>query len=55
MYALHMSYKPLQFAAWLAVAGISFGLALSWGWLVLAGIALPILVLAAAVVLPFFK
>ena len=50
-----MTYKPLKFAAWLAVFGISFGLALGWGWLVLAGLVLPLVVLVAAVVLPFFK
>lgn len=50
-----MMYKPLQFAACLAVAGVSFGLALGWGWLVLAGLALPLVVLALAVVLPFFR
>lgn len=50
-----MTYKPLQFAAWLAVAGISFGLALGWGWLVVAGLVLPLVVLVAAVVLPFFR
>lgn len=50
-----MTYKPLKFAAWLAVFGISFGMALGWGWLVVAGLVLPLVVLALAVVVPFLK
>lgn len=50
-----MMYKPLQFAACLAVAGVSFGLAMGWGWLVVAGLIVPLVVLVAAVVLPFFR
>ena len=50
-----MTYKPLQFAAWLAVFGVSFGLAMGLGWLVLAGLVLPLVVLVLAVVAPFLK
>ena len=50
-----MAYKPLQFAAWLAVFGVSCGLAMGWGWLVLAGLLCPLVVLALAVICPFLK
>lgn len=33
--------NPLKFAAWLALAGISFGAALGWGWLIVAGLVVP--------------
>ena len=33
--------NPLKFAAWLALAGISFGAALGWGWLIVAGLIVP--------------
>ena len=49
-----MICKPLHLAAWLAVFGLSFGLALRWGWLLAAGLAVPLVVLAAVVVWPFF-
>ena len=50
-----MTKAPLKLAAWLAVFGVSFGLAQGWGWLVLAGLLCPLVVLALAVVWPFFK
>lgn len=36
------SISPLKFAAWCALAGISFGAALGWGALIVAGMLLPI-------------
>ena len=38
-------FKPLQLALWLVVGGISFGLSLGWGWLVLLGFIAPIIVI----------
>lgn len=40
-----MPIHPIRLAVWIAVAGISFGLALSSGWLILLGLVLPIAVL----------
>lgn len=39
--AATMKFKPLQFALWLFIAGVSFGTALNAGWLVFLGLALP--------------
>jgi hypothetical protein len=38
---------------WLAVSGLSFGISLGWGWLVLLGLIGPLLVLGVAVAAPF--
>ncbi len=37
-----MQHKPLRFALWLLVAGLSFGLSLGWPWLVLLGLIGPV-------------
>ena len=45
--------NPFTFALWLAVAGLSFGISLGWGWLVLLGLLGPLVVWAAACAAPF--
>jgi 2-keto-4-pentenoate hydratase len=45
--------NPLTLALWLAIAGVSFGISLGWGWLVLLGLLGPLAVLAAALIMPF--
>jgi 2-keto-4-pentenoate hydratase len=47
--------NPFKLAAWLAVAGLSFGLSLGWGWLVLLGLLGPIAVLAWACIAPLLR
>lgn len=37
--------NPIKLSLWLFVGGISFGVTLSWGWLILLGLLLPIGVL----------
>jgi hypothetical protein len=37
-----MQHKPLRFALWLLVAGLSFGLSMGWPWLVLLGLIGPV-------------
>jgi 2-keto-4-pentenoate hydratase len=50
-----MAFNPLKFALWFALSGISFGLSLSAGWLVLAGVFSAIAFLAACVVWYFLS
>ena len=50
-----MAFKPLPFALMLAVGGISFGLSLGWGWLVLAGFIAPIIVIGLWLLAYFLK
>ena len=47
--------NPFAFALWLAVAGISFGISLGWGWLVLLGLVGPLVVLTAAWIAAFLR
>jgi 2-keto-4-pentenoate hydratase len=42
--------SPVKLALWIAVAGISFGVALNAGWLIVSGMTLPLLVLGGFVV-----
>lgn len=39
-----IAFKPLKLAFWLAIGGISFGIALNLGWLTLLGLASPVFV-----------
>ncbi len=39
-----ITFKPLKLSLWLFIGGLSFGMALNWGWLVLLGLASPLLV-----------
>ena len=50
-----MAFKPITFAFWLAVAGVSFGLSLNAGWLLLVGVFGAIAFLAAYVMRYFLS
>lgn len=50
-----MILHPFKLAFWLFVAGISFGLSLGWGWLVLLGLLGPIALLGACAVWPLLR
>ena len=45
------TFKPVRFSLWLFTFGVSFGMALNAGWLILLGLVLPIAVLGGAVLL----
>jgi hypothetical protein len=45
-----ITYKPIKLSLWLFVGGVSFGVALGWGWLILLGLLLPIGVLGGFLV-----
>jgi hypothetical protein len=45
-----ITFKPIKLSLWLFVGGISFGMALAWGWLILLGLVMPIGVLGGFLV-----
>jgi hypothetical protein len=47
--------NPFLLALCLALGGISFGLSLGWGWLVLVGLLGPIVVLLWACIAPLLR
>jgi hypothetical protein len=49
------TFNPFTFALWLAIAGLSLGISLGWGWLVLLGLIGPIAVLVWAFVAPLLR
>ncbi len=50
-----MTFHPFKLAFWLFVGGISFGMSLGWGWLVLLGLFAPLVLLMFCAVWPFFQ